>query len=149
MFLSCIITFRLRRNRDEVYIGHARLCVCLSVCPSPPSHATARTRRNVGGMVGSALLGRFAINARVSLLYRRTQNVSDCLYSLYAWFLDITKYTYLILCLKHIWYYHLQAGFRSVQTVQPNRALQIYIDGLCPEKNTFSDLLVILFHGHR
>jgi len=35
-----------------------------------------------------ALLGGFAIGARVSLLrqQRRTQNVSECLYSLYAWY---------------------------------------------------------------
>jgi len=34
------ITFRVSRRRREVYIGHARL----SVCPSPQSHTTPRTR---------------------------------------------------------------------------------------------------------
>jgi len=44
------ITFRVRRSRGEMYIGHARLyvclcvCICLSVCPSPHSHTNARTR---------------------------------------------------------------------------------------------------------
>jgi len=40
-----LIALRVRRNRGEMYIGHARLRVCLSVCrPLPYSHATARTR---------------------------------------------------------------------------------------------------------
>jgi len=29
---DAIITFRLSRRRCEMYCGHARLCVCLSVC---------------------------------------------------------------------------------------------------------------------
>jgi len=27
-----VITFRVSRRRREMYCGHARLCVCLSVC---------------------------------------------------------------------------------------------------------------------
>jgi len=41
-----LFTFRVRRSRDEMYIGHdARMfvCVCLSVRPSPHSHTTAGT----------------------------------------------------------------------------------------------------------
>jgi len=75
----------------EMYIGHGRLCVCMSVCVSvylslaafrycTDSHVT-------WGMVGvpssCALLGGFAIGARVSLLWR-TRNISECLYSLYS-----------------------------------------------------------------
>jgi len=37
------ITFRVRRSRGEMYIGHGRLSVCVSVCPSPHSHTTIRT----------------------------------------------------------------------------------------------------------
>ena len=33
-----IITFRVSRRPREMYCGHARLCVCLCVCPRP--HAT-------------------------------------------------------------------------------------------------------------
>jgi len=33
-----------RRRRREMYFGHTRLCVCVSVCPSPHSHTTARTQ---------------------------------------------------------------------------------------------------------
>jgi len=43
-----LFIFRVRRSRGEMYIGHGRLCaclsVCLSVCPSPHSHTAARTR---------------------------------------------------------------------------------------------------------
>ena len=40
--------FLVSRRRREMYIGHGRLCVCpyvcVSVCPSPHAHTTARTR---------------------------------------------------------------------------------------------------------
>jgi len=38
---SVVVSFRVRNNRGEMYIGHRRLCVCLclSVCPSSHSHA--------------------------------------------------------------------------------------------------------------
>jgi len=29
-----LVTFRVRRSRDEMYIGHGHLCVCLCVCLS-------------------------------------------------------------------------------------------------------------------
>ena len=31
-----LITFRVRRSREEMYIRQGRLCVCLSVCLSVP-----------------------------------------------------------------------------------------------------------------
>jgi len=31
-------------RRRTMYCGHARLCVCLSVCPRPYSHTIAWTR---------------------------------------------------------------------------------------------------------
>jgi len=37
------ITFCVKCSRSEMYIGHGRLCVCLSVCPSPHSYTTAQT----------------------------------------------------------------------------------------------------------
>jgi len=30
------VTFRVRRSRGEMYIGHGRLCVCVSACLSVP-----------------------------------------------------------------------------------------------------------------
>ena len=74
-----LITFRVSYRRREMYIGHARpclcLCVCLSVCLSVPRRIPTLLHRrgcNLGGMVGMppscALLGGFAVGARVSLL---------------------------------------------------------------------------------
>jgi len=64
------VTFHVRRRQSVIYIGYGRLCVC--VAPSLLSHTTARIQMYVGGMVGvpssCALLGGFAISARVSLL---------------------------------------------------------------------------------
>jgi len=41
------ITFCVSRRRRKMYCGHARLCVCvsvcLSVCPRPYAHTIART----------------------------------------------------------------------------------------------------------
>jgi len=71
-----MITFRVSRRQREMYCGNARLSVCLSVCPRPHAHTTARTV--TGGMVGDApscaLLGGFAIGARVTLLWQHNAN---------------------------------------------------------------------------
>ena len=42
-----VVTFCVSRGRRKMYCGHARLCVCLSVCPWPYAHTTARTRMDV------------------------------------------------------------------------------------------------------
>jgi len=34
MWWTCLITFRVSRRRHEMYCGHARLCVCGSICLS-------------------------------------------------------------------------------------------------------------------
>jgi len=39
-----IITFHMSRRRREMYCGHARLCVCLFVCPRPHAGTIARTQ---------------------------------------------------------------------------------------------------------
>jgi len=45
---SLVITFLVEQSWGEMYIGHGSLCVymsvCVSICPSPHSHTTARTR---------------------------------------------------------------------------------------------------------
>jgi len=72
---AVLITFRVSRRRREMYSGHARLSVCLCVCPCVrgrmPMHYC--TDPDVTwGMVGvppsCALLGGFAIGARVTLI---------------------------------------------------------------------------------
>jgi len=94
--LEFVMTFCVSRRRREMYIGHTRLCVCSSLhCLVEPYWINLHYCTDpdvVGGMVGvpssCSLLGGFAIGARVSLLrqQRRTRNVSECLYLLYAWF---------------------------------------------------------------
>jgi len=55
-----VVTFRVSRRPREMYCGHARLCVCLCVsvclcvCPRPHAHTVARTRMQLGGVVGDA-----------------------------------------------------------------------------------------------
>jgi len=73
--LTVIITFRVSRRRREMYSGYVRLCVCLSVCVCLSLAAFPHYCTNsdiTWGMVGvpsrCALLGGFAIGARVSLL---------------------------------------------------------------------------------
>jgi len=69
-----LIAFRVRRSRGEMYIGHARLCVCLHVCLSLAAFPHYCTNPDVTWGNGievpcsCALLGGFAIGARVSLL---------------------------------------------------------------------------------
>jgi len=60
-----VITFRVRRSRGEMYIGHARLCLSLVAFPYYCTDPDV-----TWGMVGGArTVGRgFAIGARVSLL---------------------------------------------------------------------------------
>jgi len=70
------ITFRVRRSRrqGEMYIGHGRLYVCVSICPSPvvafPHYCTDPdvTWRNGRECQYLFTIGGFASGARVSLL---------------------------------------------------------------------------------
>jgi len=39
-----LVTFRVSRRPREMYCGHVRLCVCVSVCPRPHAYTIARTR---------------------------------------------------------------------------------------------------------
>jgi len=65
--------------------------VCLSVYPSPHSHTTARTRMELGR--GCTLVVHYWADLQSGHGLRcygdiaRTRNVSECLYSLYAWLL--------------------------------------------------------------
>ena len=62
---SLFTTFGVRHSRGEMYSGHGRL----SVCPSSHSHTNLDVTWEWYGVPSScALLGAFAIVARVSLL---------------------------------------------------------------------------------
>ena len=77
---TALITFRVSRRRREMYCGHSRLCVCLSVCLSAAACLHYCTDPDVtwGRVVGMppscALLGGFAIGARVALLWQHNTN---------------------------------------------------------------------------
>ena len=45
---NSLFTFCVSRRRRKMYCGHARLCVCLSVCPRPYAHTTALPGCNLG-----------------------------------------------------------------------------------------------------
>ena len=87
------ITFRVSRRRREMYIGHARLCVC--VCASVPRRIPTilhRSRCNLGNRRECPLVVHYWADLQSVHGFRcydntaRTRNVSECLYSLYAWF---------------------------------------------------------------
>ena len=60
----------MSRIRREMYRGHARLCVCLSVRGRMPTllHGPGCNLGVVGDAPYSALLGGFSIGARAALL---------------------------------------------------------------------------------
>ena len=58
-----------RYNRDEMYIGHDRLCVCLTLAAFPRYCTDPDVTWGMVGVPSScALLGGFAIGAQVTLL---------------------------------------------------------------------------------
>ena len=81
-----IITFRVSRRRREMYCGHARVSVCLSISLSVRGRMPTLLHRpgipdvtwGVMGMPPScALLGRFAVGARVALLWQQQKCVAE------------------------------------------------------------------------
>ena len=75
---STVITFCVSRRRRKMYCGHARLCVCLSAAVRPhyctdPDVAWGAWYRLPPSC---ALLGGFAIGARVALLWQHNANPS-------------------------------------------------------------------------
>jgi len=82
MCLLYVITFRVSRRLREMYCGHAQLCVCLPVCLflslsyyCTDMDATWGSGRECLLVVHYwALLGGFAIDARVALLWQHNAN---------------------------------------------------------------------------
>jgi len=99
------ITFCVRRSRGEMYSGHGRVCVyvCLCVCLSLATfphycadpdviwrHRCMFITVNRGRGRGCPLVVHYWTDSQsmhvFSLIGRQTRNVSECLYSFYAWF---------------------------------------------------------------
>ena len=82
------VTFRVKRSRGEMYIGHGRLCVCLSVAAFP--HYCADPDVTWGNGRGCPLVVHYRADLQSVHGFHcydniaRTRNVSECLYSLYA-----------------------------------------------------------------
>jgi len=82
--------FCVRRSRGEMYVGHARLCVCLSVPRRRPTllHGLGC---NLGNGRGCPLIVHYRADLHSVHVFRcydniaRTRNVSECLHALYAW----------------------------------------------------------------
>jgi len=74
IFLFLPTYYISREARGEMYIGHSSLCICLCDCLSVSRHIPTLLHGPgcnlgmVGGACSCALLGRFAIGARISLL---------------------------------------------------------------------------------
>jgi len=76
--ISYFITFRMSRRPREIYCGHARLCVCLCVAACPHYCRDPDVTWGVIGLPPScALLGGFAIGARVALLWQHWKCVAE------------------------------------------------------------------------
>jgi len=65
---SLLLHFRVRRSRGEMYSGYGRLCVYLSLAAFPLYCMDPDVSWGMVGGASCALLGGFAIDARVSLL---------------------------------------------------------------------------------
>jgi len=76
VLLLVIVTFRVSRRRREMYCGHARLCVCLSAaaCPHYYTDPDVTWGNGRGCPPSCALLGGFAIGARVALSWQHNAN---------------------------------------------------------------------------
>jgi len=78
ILLSTCFTFRVSRRRREMYCGHARLCVCLSAVRSRMPTLLHGPGCNLGEWQRMpptcVLLGGFAINARIALLWQHNAN---------------------------------------------------------------------------
>jgi len=103
------ITFRVSRRRHEMYSVHGRLCVsvCLSLAACPHYCTDPDVTEGMIGVPSScALLGglqsvhRFRCYDNIA----RTRNVSECLYSLYAWLNSVqSNWAYIVDDVKSAW----------------------------------------------
>jgi len=92
-----LFTFCVRHSQSEMYSGHVT-AVCVSVCLSLAAfpHYCMELDVSWGNRRGCDLVAHYWANLQLVDGFRsmttqhRTRNVSECLYSLYAWFILLT-----------------------------------------------------------
>ena len=98
----CLVTFRVSRRRREMYCGHARLCVCLSVCVSVRGRMPTLLHGpecNLGNGRGCPLVVHYGADLQSGHGLRcygnimRTRNVSEYTLVLAVCLVDIIMYT--------------------------------------------------------
>jgi len=78
-----VITFRVRRSRGEMYIGHSRLCVCLSLDAFPHARTCKFGEWQECPLVVHYWADLQSVHGiRCYDNITRTRSVSACLYSL-------------------------------------------------------------------
>jgi len=108
--MGIFITFHVRRSRGKMYIGHARLCIymCVCVCLSLAAcHYCMDSDVTWGNGRGCPLVVDYRTDLRSVHRFRcyddiaQMQNVSECLYSRYAWLLlPPPKRIWIVVCLS-------------------------------------------------
>jgi len=97
-----LLTFCVSRRRREMYIDHARLCVCMSVCvclslAACPHYCTDPDVTWGNGRSLCPLVVHYLADLQSVHGFccydniARTRNASKCLYSLYAWFVLVDE----------------------------------------------------------
>jgi len=93
--VMCFITFHVRHSRGKMYGGHGRLCVCLSLAAF--LHYCMDPDVTWGNGRGCRLVVHYWADLQSVHGFRcydniaHMWNVSECLYSLYAWFQLLTS----------------------------------------------------------
>jgi len=86
------ITFRMSRTGYKMYIGHARLCMCVCLSLATFLHYCTDLDITWGNGMGCPLVVHYWADLQSVHGFRcydniaRMQNVSECLYSLCVWF---------------------------------------------------------------
>jgi len=78
--IHLIFTFRMRHSQGEMYIGHRRLCVSLSVCLSPAAFRHYRTDPDVtwGNGRGSPVAVHYWADLQLVHGFRCYDNIQVC-----------------------------------------------------------------------
>ena len=75
---KCLVTFRMRRSRGEIYIGHGRPCICRCVCLSVAafSHYCTDPDLTWGNGRGCLLVVHYCANLQSVIGFRCYDNIA-------------------------------------------------------------------------